>query len=221
MCTDERLAENNKGVLGNVFKQATINMIKNKPLSAVSLPIKIFDTRTNMQRMADLWSSAPIYLKKASEAENAVERMKNVIAFSISSIYMCTSQLKPFQAFIGETHQGSFSDGTRFYCEHINHHPPISSFLVEGPNKEWRLDGHHEIVGKMGANNVISGLRGPNNLVFADGTRIRFNTIDFKIEGTVMGDRKVRAIGNLIFEDLTNNLRAVITLDTYSEKGLW
>jgi hypothetical protein len=67
----------------------------------------------------------------------------------------------------------------------------------------------------MSANSVVSGLRGPNNLVFADGTRIRFNTIDFKIDGTVMGDRKMKAIGSLIFEDLTNNLRAVVCLDTF------
>jgi hypothetical protein len=66
LCTDKRLAENNKGVLGNVFKQATVNMFKNKPLSAISLPIKIFDTKTNMQRFADLWSSAPIYMAKAA-----------------------------------------------------------------------------------------------------------------------------------------------------------
>jgi hypothetical protein len=37
--------------------------------------------------------------------------MKNVITFSMSSIYLCTSQSKPFNPLLGETHQGTFDDG--------------------------------------------------------------------------------------------------------------
>lgn len=31
------------------------------------------------------------------------------------------------------------------------------------------MSGYYEITGKMGANNFISGLRGPNNIIFSDG----------------------------------------------------
>lgn len=73
----------------------------------------------------------------------------------------------------------------------------------------------------MGANSLRSGLRGPNNIKFADGHHIRFKSVDFKLGGTVMGDRTIEACGHIIFEDLTNNRKAVIIFSTYKKSGGW
>jgi hypothetical protein len=73
----------------------------------------------------------------------------------------------------------------------------------------------------MGANSLKSGLRGPNNIRFADGQHIRFKTPDFKLGGTVMGDRTIEACGNVFAEDLTNNYKAVIVFSTYKKSGYW
>lgn len=67
----------------------------------------------------------------------------------------------------------------------------------------------------MSANSFKSGLRGPNNLRFADGHLIRFKAFDWKLGGTVMGDRTIEATGNLVFEDLTFNRKAIIVFSTY------
>lgn len=73
----------------------------------------------------------------------------------------------------------------------------------------------------MSANSLKSGLRGPNNIRFADGHHIRFKSVDFKLGGTVMGDRTIEATGHIIFEDLTNNRKAVILFSTYKKTGFW
>ena len=73
----------------------------------------------------------------------------------------------------------------------------------------------------MGANSLKSGLRGPNNLKFADGQHIRFRVPDFKLGGTVMGDRTIEATGSIIFEDITNNYKAVIIFSTYKKSGFF
>lgn len=73
----------------------------------------------------------------------------------------------------------------------------------------------------MSANTLKSGLRGPNNIKFADGQHIRFKSADFKLGGTVMGDRTIETTGHLIFEDLTNNRKAVIIFSTYKKTGFW
>ena len=73
----------------------------------------------------------------------------------------------------------------------------------------------------MGANSLKSGLRGPNNIKFADGQHIRFKVPDFKLGGTVMGDRTIEATGSVVFEDLTNNYKAVVIFSTYSKTGFW
>ena len=81
--------------------------------------------------------------------------------------------------------------------------------------------GYYEFTGSMSANSLKSGLRGPNNIKFADGQHIRFRTPDFKLGGTVMGERTVEADGSIQFEDLTNNRKAVIIFSTYKKSGFW
>lgn len=36
-----------------------------------------------------------------------------------------------------------------------------------------------------------------------------------------MGDRTIEAIGHIIFEDLTNNRKAVVMFSTYKKTGFW
>lgn len=45
--------------------------------------------------------------------------------------------------------------------------------------------------------------------------------MDYKLGGTVMGDRTIETLGNMIFEDLTNNVKAVIIFNTYKKSGYW
>ena len=56
----------------------------------------------------------------------------------------------------------------------------------------------------MGKNSLISGLRGPCTAQFPDGTSIRFNAPDFRLGGTIMGERTIEAVGSLVFEDMAN-----------------
>lgn len=36
-----------------------------------------------------------------------------------------------------------------------------------------------------------------------------------------MGDRTIEATGSITFEDLTNNIKAVIVFSTYQKSGFW
>ena len=140
----------------------------------------------------------------ASCTHDPVERFKNVIAFGLSSIVLCAGQNKPFNPLLGETNQGKFADGSQYFCEHTSHHPPITHYLLEGPNGAYRLYGYYEFIGKMGKNSLTSGLRGPCTAEFPDGTKIRFNAPDFKLGGTIMGERTIEGVGSIVFEDLAN-----------------
>jgi len=120
-------------VLSNVAKQLALNLLKGLSISHISLPIKIFEARSTIQRIADLWSTAPKYLTLAARQTDPIERFKNVIAFGLTSIGLCAGQNKPFNPLLGESNQGGFADGSRFYCEHTSHHPPITHYLLEGP----------------------------------------------------------------------------------------
>jgi hypothetical protein len=88
-------------------------------------------------------------------------------------------------------------------------------------DRSYEFWGFYEFTGTMGANSLKSGLRGPNNVRFADGQHIRFKTPDYKLGGTVMGDRNIEVIGNTFVEDLTNNFKAVIIFSTYKKSGFF
>lgn len=91
VCTEKETLDKQKGVLVDVLKQLTINLLKGLTIAHISLPIKIFEPRSSLQRIVDIWSFAPKYLNKAAETEDHLERLKLVIAFIMSGIYICTS----------------------------------------------------------------------------------------------------------------------------------
>jgi hypothetical protein len=45
--------------------------------------------------------------------------------------------------------------------------------------------------------------------------------MDYKLGGTVRGARTIEPCGNFVFEDLTNNLRAIVIMGTYKKEGFW
>lgn len=62
-------------------------------------------------------------------------------------------------------------------------------------------------------------MRGPNQIVFKDGQRIRFGFPSFRLGGTIYGDRTIETIGSCIYEDLTNSRRAVLLVNTFKKTG--
>lgn len=67
------------------------------------MPAKIFEPKSSINRMCDLWTHAPKYLRAAADSNDPLERLKYVIAFAMSSVYICCSQSKPFNPILGET----------------------------------------------------------------------------------------------------------------------
>jgi hypothetical protein len=92
---------------------------------------------------------------------------------------------------------------------------------VHPPDHSYDLYGNYEFTGSMSANSLRSGLRGPNNIIFADGQHIRFRCPDWKLGGTVVGERTIEAEGSIYFEDITNNVKACIIFSTYKSEGFW
>ena len=50
---------------------------------------------------------------------------------------------------------------------------------------------------------------------------IRFNAPDFKLGGTITGERTIEGVGSIVFEDLANQLRGVVTLGTFKSSGFF
>jgi len=76
VCTDQEAMERQKGVLVDVVKQLAVTLMKGLTIAHISLPIKIFEPRSSIQRIVDIWSFAPKYLRQAAQTTDHLERFK-------------------------------------------------------------------------------------------------------------------------------------------------
>jgi hypothetical protein len=84
--------------------------MQGKSLVNVSLPIKVFDSKSFLQKCALFMKTAPFFLEKASlipqnTPEQVLERFKLVVAFAVSQRQFAVQMKKPFNPILGETYQ--------------------------------------------------------------------------------------------------------------------
>ena len=123
----------------------------------MSLPVKMFEPKSTLQRIVDAVSYAPHFITKACDIEDPLERFKHVIATPIAAMHLCTGQLKPFNPILGETLEAELADGSKLYCEHISHHPPITCMSMEDVNGRYSYNGSVECTASLGANHLKAG----------------------------------------------------------------
>jgi len=49
--------------------------------------------------------------------------------------------VKPFNPTLGETLQASFQGGVELFLEQTSHHPPVTSWLLQGPAGAFKYYG--------------------------------------------------------------------------------
>lgn len=74
-----------------LIKRAGKTLMEGRGIVAVSLPVRIFEKRSNLERMCDLWCTGPLFLKKAALELDPVERMKYAITFVVSGMHQVSS----------------------------------------------------------------------------------------------------------------------------------
>ena len=210
-CVDKEVLDKQKGLVGEMIKKIMQSVAEGRGIVGVSLPVRIFEPRSLLERIVDWWVFAPHMLSQAHLLD-PVARLKCVIGFAFAGLYVSVSQIKPFNPILGETYQATFPDGTAVYCEHTNHHPPISNFLMVGKN--FRFYGRYEYIAKPNAtfNELKMHQEGPNVVEFLKEDKIFFNLPGTKICGLMAGDRLMKWHGIMKFVDKKNNLKAVIKI---------
>jgi hypothetical protein len=114
-----------------VLSSAASNIFSGQSLVGISLPVRIFEPRSLVERIADWFGYSPLYLQEASKIpNNPLERFKLVTSYAIASLNSSITTQKPFNPLLGETYQGFYENGTRIYIEHTSHHPPVSNYLI-------------------------------------------------------------------------------------------
>jgi len=207
---DEAELKKQRGVAWDVVKSLGSSILEGKELTNQCLPIYLFESRSFLERLTDIWAYGPKFLPLAAAQKDSVERMKHVITFALSGLHLLTTIKKPFNPILGETHQSLFPDGTEIFCEQTLHHPPTSNWEVIPKDQSYKFWGHLMWGGSCRANTVKGTQKGACNIDFPDGTRITYTLPDILIKGLMWGDRIMELSGNMTFTDEKNNLECEI-----------
>lgn len=182
-------------------------MFSGKGMVNMSLPVRIFEPRSTLERIADNFAFLNTFVKKAEECINdPVERIKNVIMATLIGMCCSPSCQKPFNPYLGETFEGTYEDGSKIYLEHIKHSPPISKFLVFTPGGS-RIYGHFQQNANLRANKMTLWFKGPITYEFQDGKKLSVYYPQLIQQGIIYGTRLLKFVKRVCVIDEPNQLK--------------
>ena len=222
-CLNQEIVDRQSGVIKDLIVQLTKSIISRQHMT-ISLPIRIFEPRSMIERYTDWFAFAPDLLEKAAKCEDNIETFKYVILFSLSALFRSTEQLKPLNPHLGETYQCEWEDGSKFYIEHISHHPPITRLYITSGKNLFVVSGyiHMELGGILKAmlKNAMLMIPKSKITVFFPQKKqtVSFQLPKIHLGGAMWGQRYIYFYDHMKFEDVDNKLKAVIAFANWTKE---
>lgn len=214
--TDEDYIKIQRGVLFYLVKKIGVNLLTGKSIMNVSLPIKIFEPRSFLEKVACDFRYLPHYLLKAYHEIGTIERMKIMTMWICASLHLEPQMHKPFNPILGETFQGVIGD-YEIVIEQIWHHPPISAFQLWTDKHENApiVDGQLAYEASTGLTAITGYKKGVIRIKFQDNDQeIIVHTFpEFEMKGLMKGDRIFDYLKNIKLSDKENDIHADIVLN--------
>jgi hypothetical protein len=208
------LAEINSqdGLLVDMIGKVGKSLYEGNGISSLSLPVRIFEPKSTLERILGYWGMMPYYLKLAALEKDKLERLKYCCTFAVSGFWACCGQKKPFMPILGETLQAYWEDGSSIDMEYTSHIPPVCNFLCEDADKLYKFYGRHELKVKVSPTTLTGQNYGPNIIAFNDGDMIDFYYPPGEISGLIMGERTMAYVGAFTVRYPQADLEAIIEL---------
>ena len=214
-CLNQEVVDKQSGIIKEVLSQLTKCLWSGTAMS-LSLPIRIFEPRSMLERYTDWFAFAPELLGKAGTCKDRVESFKYVILFALSALFRSSEQLKPLNPMLGETYECEWEDGSKFYLEHTCHTPPISHFYIKSSKNLFIVSGYidMEMGGVMKAIYKNAFQMIPKGKITVRLPEVN-QTVSFQFPkitmgGAIWGQRYVYFNDHMKFEDVENNLKSII-----------
>ncbi len=128
----------------------------------------------------------------------------------MTTVHLAVAQLKPFNPILGETFQAKVDD-SMFYIEQTSHHPPILNFLFLGAN--YKAYGYYEPEINTGANSIRARFKGSYTIELKDKSIYKVFFPEFKLSGTLFGNRSIKYCGTMNIADEANDLLAYVEME--------
>ncbi|CAD8094503.1 unnamed protein product [Paramecium sonneborni] len=207
---EEKLAAQ-KAVIKFLLTRIGASLMMGKSITSVSMPVSIFEARSNTERVCNSMGFAPIYLENAAQSQDIYYRIKQCAAFQFGFIFMYLSCEKPFNPILGETFQG-FYDNCPIYCEQISHHPPICAIQMFG--RQYRIDAQLELIANFNSNSVVGRNIGTLKITFENPHQVVLITLaPGSLNGTTYGDKVMNYLEKQFIIDIKNKIITEVTFN--------
>ena len=219
LCTDKGVMERQKSAVVDIMKGMGKKLLTgNLDLLKVSLPVKIFEPRSYLQKLCDPLVFTGI-MDNAVRASSPEERLRWVTTYFVAGYHRAfLTWSKPFNPILGETWNAKLPDGSRAYMEQISHHPPVSAYQIIGPERSYHFYGHSQPRVAYKMNGITTSAVGERALEFLDGTHIKVTFPEYNIRNLVSSSTTKADISGIVeFEDVTNGL--IVTLRIAAVEG--
>ena len=95
--TNSSVVKNQRSTLLYLAKRIGVNLLTGKSIMNISLPIKIFEPRSFLEKIAGDFRFAPYFLNKAMETTDPVDRVRVITTWHVCSLQLEPQMLKPFK----------------------------------------------------------------------------------------------------------------------------
>ena len=123
-------------------------------LTTISFPIKVMLPLSILEAIAKSVFQFPVYLNLAANQIDPLEKFKLVIVATVACYHASSNILKPLNPILGETFETFYDDGSKIYLEQSSHHPPISHYIMYGPNNTFKFSGFSHFTSSAGLNSL-------------------------------------------------------------------
>lgn len=102
-----------------------------------------------------------------------------------------------------------WEDGSRIYLEQTSHHPPVSHYIMYGPNNNYKYYGYSNFTTSAGLNSMKLINKGKRFVEFKDAL-ITYNFCYENYSNTFWGTLRHESMGENVFKDLKNGFECVL-----------
>ena len=175
------------------------------------LPMEFLEPISELEKLAHLFSFAPLIFKDLSEFDKPIDQMKIVVIFIFSLLFLGISQKLPFSSFLGETFQAKI--GNFLICaEKISEDPEISCIMLS--NEFVAINAKFNLNFDIQRNSCKITNQGFLNVFFKrNRTKFSAKLPSLLIEGVREGPRTVHYEGSLIVIENEKCLIAEVNFD--------
>ena len=119
---------------------------------------------------------------------------------------------------LGETFEMLWEDGSRVFLEQTSHHPPVSHYILIGPEKSYTCSGYSNFSSSAGMNSLKIHNKGIRRVEFYDGTIIEYDIPQEIFSNSFWGTLRQETVGNIHYKDLKNGYECVVSLGSLKKK---